>query len=107
MRAAVAALVLLVSTQQALAICELRTKASHVAVKVLDGETVQLDDGRTVTLALFRRIFAEELERIADEVGPQRYHVGKFLLAIKLFQEIIEQDELDEFLTLRAYPYLD
>ena len=67
----------------------------------------QLDDGRTVTLALFRRVFDEELERIADEVGPQRYEGGRFVLAAKLFQEIIEQDELEEFLTLRAYQYLD
>jgi len=67
----------------------------------------QLDDGRTVTLALFRRVFDEELERIADEVGPERYQSGKFQLAAKLFQEIIEQDELEEFLTLRAYQYLD
>jgi malate synthase len=66
-----------------------------------------LDDGRTVTLALFRRLFDEELERIADEVGPERYQNGKFQLAAKLFQEIIEQDELEEFLTLRAYQNLD
>jgi malate synthase len=66
-----------------------------------------LDDSRTVTLALFRRVFDEELERIADEVGPQRYQSGKFQLAAKLFQEIIEQDELEEFLTLRAYQHLD
>jgi len=67
----------------------------------------RLDDGRLVTLALFRRVFTEELERIADEVGPERYQSGKFLLAAKLFQEIIEQEQLEEFLTLRAYPYLD
>jgi malate synthase len=52
-------------------------------------------------------VFDEELERIADEVGPQRYQSGKFQLAAKLFQEIIEQDELEEFLTLRAYQHLD
>ena len=67
----------------------------------------QMEDGRTVTLPLFRRIFAEEMDRIAEEVGPQRFNSGKFPLAARLFQEIIEQDELDEFLTLRAYPYLD
>jgi malate synthase len=67
----------------------------------------QLDDGRTITLGLFRKIFAEELERISDEVGPLRFQGGKFALAAKLFQEIIEQDELEEFLTLRAYPFLD
>lgn len=68
---------------------------------------VQLADGRTVTLPLFRQIFAEELERIEQEVGPARYTGGKFTLAAKLFQEIIEQPELEEFLTLRAYPHID
>jgi len=67
----------------------------------------QLADGRTVTLPLVRRTLTEEMDRIAEEVGPQRYSSGSFPLAARLFQEIIEQDELDEFLTLRAYPYLD
>lgn len=67
----------------------------------------QLDDGRTITLQLFRDIFDEELQRIAGEVGPQRYERGRFNQAARLFQQIIEEDELEEFLTLRAYPYLD
>jgi malate synthase len=66
-----------------------------------------LEDGRTITLPLFRKMFAEEMERIGQEVGHERFRGGKFELAAKLFQEIIEQDELDEFLTLRAYPHLD
>lgn len=67
----------------------------------------QLADGRLVMLPLVRRIFAEEMEHIADEVGDRRFTSGKFNLAGRLFQEIVEQDELDEFLTLRAYPNLD
>jgi malate synthase len=67
----------------------------------------QLEDGRTITVPLFRDVLAEELQRIEQEVGPTRFHSGKYALATKLFREIIEQHELDEFLTLRAYPYLD
>ncbi len=67
----------------------------------------QLSDGRTITPALFRQTFAEEMERIEQEVGRERFQGGQFDLASKLFQEIIEQDELEEFLTLKAYPYLD
>jgi len=66
-----------------------------------------LDDGRLIDRGLFHQIFAEEMDRIRDEVGDERFENGKFDLAAKLFQEIIEQDELDEFLTLRSYPYLD
>ncbi len=67
----------------------------------------KLEDGREVTRELFRKLFAEEMEHIRDEVGPQRFQTGRFELAARLFGEIIEQDELEEFLTLRAYPYVD
>jgi malate synthase len=67
----------------------------------------QLEDGRTIDRPLFRRVFAEEMQRIEREVGRPRFRAGKFELAARLFQEIIEQDELEEFLTLRAYRYLD
>lgn len=66
-----------------------------------------LDDGRPITVELFHQCFAEEMERIGREVGRERFQTGRFDLAARLFQEIIERDELDEFLTLRAYPYLD
>jgi malate synthase len=66
-----------------------------------------LADGRIVDRTLFRRIFFEELSRIEDEVGQHHFHNGKFPLAAQLFQEIIEEDKLEEFLTLRAYPHLD
>jgi malate synthase len=67
----------------------------------------ELSDGRTITFDLFRQLFAEEMIRIRQEVGEQRFHTGRFDLAARLFQAIIERDELEEFLTLRAYSYLD
>jgi malate synthase len=67
----------------------------------------QLDDGRTITRELFRELFGEELNVIRHEVGEARFQTGRFDLAAKLFQEIIERDELEDFLTLQAYPYLD
>jgi malate synthase len=67
----------------------------------------RLVDGRTVDRPLFRKMFAEEMSRIEDEVGQERFRGGRFDLAARLFQEIIEQTELEEFLTLRAYPHLD
>jgi malate synthase len=67
----------------------------------------RLVDGRTVTKDLVRKMFAEEMGRVEDEVGQQAFHGGKFDLAGRLFMEIIEQPRLQEFLTLHAYPYLD
>jgi malate synthase len=66
-----------------------------------------LADGRTITRDLFREVFAEEMQRIRGEVGEERFEHGKFELAARLFQEIIEEDQLEEFLTLTAYPYLE
>ena len=69
--------------------------------------SVELQDGQRVELPLVRRIFAEETEHIREEAGARRFESGKFDLAARLFQEIIEDNQLEEFLTLRAYPHLD
>ena len=66
-----------------------------------------LEDGRLIDMRLFDDLLTEELERIVDEIGPDAYEQGEFPLAIKLFREIIEEEHLSEFLTLRAYPHLD
>lgn len=67
----------------------------------------ELDDGRTVNKLLFHKMFAEEMSRIEDEVGQRRFRQGRFDLASQLFQKIVEQPQLEEFLTLRAYDHLD
>ena len=66
-----------------------------------------LNDGRKVTMDLFRQIVKEELEKIRKEVGDARYTSGKYELAARMFDEIIASDQLEEFLTLRAYEQLD
>ena len=66
-----------------------------------------LDDGREVTLELFRNLMQEEMEEICEVVGDECYGDGKYNLAAQLFDEIISNEELAEFLTLRAYPHLD
>jgi len=66
-----------------------------------------LEDGRDVTLDLFRQLMAEELEKIKVAVGEERFNRGKYTLAAQLFDEIIADDELDEFLTLKAYDHLN
>ena len=66
-----------------------------------------LDDGRKVTLELFRSLMEEEMQKICKQVGDECYGEGKYKLAAQLFDEIISNDELDEFLTLRAYAHLD
>ena len=65
-----------------------------------------LDDGRKVTLELVREITKEELERIRGERGESRFQQGHFLQAMRLFDEFVASDELEEFLTLKAYELL-
>ena len=66
-----------------------------------------LSDGRKVTLELFRTIMEEELQKIRKAVGEAHYTTGNYERAARLFDEIIANEELEEFLTLRAYENLN
>jgi len=68
---------------------------------------VTLDDTqRKVTAELFRRVVAEEMDRIHREVGDRRFTLGKFPKARELFERMSTSDEFGEFLTLPAYEAL-
>ncbi len=67
-----------------------------------------LNDGRPVTEALVRQVFAEELDRIRAELGPEAWAESRFELAAKVLQEeIIFRPAFVEFLPLVAYNYID
>ncbi len=66
-----------------------------------------LSDGRKVTLELFRDIMDEELQKIRETIGEKPFASGNYELAARLFDDIIANEELEEFLTLVAYKYLD
>jgi malate synthase len=66
-----------------------------------------LSDGRKVDLNMFRRVLEQEMANIRSEVGERQFETVRYDLAARLFDEIITNDELEEFLTLRAYDYLD
>ena len=62
-----------------------------------------LDDGRRMTVALFREIVEEEMGTIAGEVGTARMEYGRFRQAKELFVRLSTSAALEEFLTLPAY----
>ena len=64
-------------------------------------------DGAPVTPQRFDTLLTQELDRIHNEVGPARLLNGVFPTAVRLFEQMIKQDEFDEFLTLPAYDLLD
>ncbi|MFQ5809371.1 MAG: malate synthase A, partial [Armatimonadota bacterium] len=66
-----------------------------------------LDDGRRVTLDLFRQVLDEETAALRRRLGEQRYRAGKYDQAARLLHEIVADDEFEEFLTLRAYQQLE
>ena len=66
-----------------------------------------LADGRKITLELFRKLMAEEINTLRQTIGDHKFSAGHFDLAARLFDQIISSDDLAEFLTLIAYEHLD
>jgi malate synthase len=66
-----------------------------------------LDDGRKVTIELYKELARDELEKIKTAVGEQQFARRKFQTAAQIFDSIITDDQFVEFLTLPAYKYLN
>lgn len=66
-----------------------------------------LDDGRKVTLALYKELLPQEMEKIRTEVGAEVFAAGRYEQAAELLSRITASDEFLEFLTLIGYEYLD
>jgi len=66
-----------------------------------------LDDGRKVTVDLFRQITREELARLRAQLGEAAYAAGNFERAAKILDEITTAETFETFLTLPAYRAID
>ena len=67
----------------------------------------KLSDGRKVTKKLFREMLTEELMKIKQAIGVDRFAKGKFEIARDLFDKMTTDDEFAEFLTLPGYEKLE
>ncbi len=65
-----------------------------------------LENGTTFTLKMYVEIQKEELEKIKNMLGNDRFVNGKFDIATQLFDELVLSNTYQEFLTLEAYNYL-
>jgi malate synthase len=65
-----------------------------------------ISDGRILTLNMCNEFIEEELKEIEKYVGTERFEAGKFPLATQLFRDLIEETELEDFLTVKAYTHL-
>lgn len=64
-------------------------------------------EGNICTQAWFETLIEGEMKKIRKYVGEERFENGKFSLAQQLFEELIFAQQLDEFLTTKAYDYID
>ena len=67
----------------------------------------KLEDGRPVTSDLVRQVIAEELGKMKDRAGAERFEKGKYRTAAELFESMMLSGEFSDFLTLPAYRYID
>ena len=65
-----------------------------------------LDDGRKVTVELFRQLLKEELPKVKTYLGDEAWKAGEYEEAAKLFDRLTT-GEYVEFLTLPAYEMID
>lgn len=65
------------------------------------------DENRKVTLQWVRELQMEELEKIKQLVGEERFKNGRFEEAARLFEDLVGSNEFAEFLTLKAYEILE
>jgi malate synthase len=67
---------------------------------------VSTSDGTAITADYVRRIADEELEKVKDTVGDERFAAGRYDEARELFEQVALADDFVEFLTLPAYERL-
>ena len=65
-----------------------------------------LSDGRKVTVELFHAIANEELKKIENTVGTERFRAGKYRDGADLFTKLTTNDQFISFLTLPGYERL-
>jgi malate synthase len=66
----------------------------------------KLDDGRKITVDLYRSLLTKELAAIREEYGAERYDSGHFPAAVELFMRMVQSEQFDEFLSVPAYELL-
>jgi malate synthase len=65
-----------------------------------------LDDGRKVTLPLFKELLADEMNKIDSTLDPLSMHSGRYDAARQLLLNLTNSDEFIEFLTIPGYEWL-
>lgn len=62
-----------------------------------------LDDGRKVSKEIVKMLIADELTKTPGIAGQAAYAAGKYVEGAAMFEELVMDDNYEEFLTLPAY----
>ncbi|MDE2624950.1 MAG: malate synthase A [Betaproteobacteria bacterium] len=65
-----------------------------------------LEDGRKVSVELFRSLLPSELRKIREELGEAQYAAGAYEDAARMFDALTTSEDFVEFLTLPGYEYI-
>ncbi|QGQ44591.1 malate synthase A [Metabacillus sediminilitoris] len=65
-----------------------------------------LEDGRKLTFTLYEQLKKEEVCKIRQEVGIDKFSSGKYFEAIQVFDDLIKNEQFVDFLTLPSYEKL-
>ncbi|MCC5920284.1 MAG: malate synthase A [Cyclobacteriaceae bacterium] len=68
---------------------------------------ITTEEGDTVNKELFDRLLDEELEKIQKIIGDEAYRSEEMHQAVKLLEELVMNEEFEEFLTLPAYKLIN
>ena len=63
-------------------------------------------DGKEITLDYYKTLLEEELQKIKDIIGEEKYNQGKFKESADIFNKMSTSKIFEEFLTLPAYDLL-
>ncbi|MCP4123714.1 MAG: malate synthase A [Bacteroidetes bacterium] len=69
----------------------------------LNNENAKLETGEAITKDLVESLIPGQLDKIKALVGNDHYEHGKFQEAAELFRDLIFNEKLEEFLTIKAY----
>jgi malate synthase len=68
--------------------------------------TSKTDTGETITQELIDSLMPQEVEKIKNYVGLERYKNGRFTEAMEIFNYLLKDKNFPDFLTLKAYKYI-
>ncbi len=67
----------------------------------------KMTSGRTVTVEVVQAALREQMGKLRNALGAERFDGGRFQDAAKIFDDLLRAPEFPEFLTLSAYEYID